>query len=134
MEISKDLLNGLFEYKDGKLFHKPRSAEMFANGVVGAKRHNARLAGKQAGHVEKASGYVRVGVKGVERGTYKSLLGHRVVWQMVYGEIPSGMEIDHINGNRSDNRIENLRIVTPTENARNHGISKRNKSGVVGVA
>lgn len=50
------------------------------------------------------------------------ILGHRLAWFYVYGEWPEGV-IDHINAIRSDNRIENLRVTSITENARNrlHG-------------
>lgn len=44
---------------------------------------------------------------------------HRVIWMSVNGEIPIGMEIDHKNHDRSDNRIENLRLVTPSEQMQN---------------
>lgn len=59
-----------------------------------------------------ASGYkvIRIG---------KTRLAHRVVWEAFNGEIPEGMEIDHINTIRSDNRLENLRLVTSKENKNN---------------
>ena len=41
---------------------------------------------------------------------------HRKVWKSVYGEIPKGMVIDHINGNTLDNRIENLQCITQKQN------------------
>ena len=44
---------------------------------------------------------------------------HRLVWMAFVGEIPDGMEIDHINCVRSDNRLENLRLVTHKENCNN---------------
>lgn len=44
---------------------------------------------------------------------------HRVVWEAFNGKIPSGYEIDHINTNRADNRLENLKLVTSSENKRN---------------
>lgn len=46
----------------------------------------------------------------------KRLLLHRVIWELNFGEIPKGYEIDHINMDRSDNRISNLRIASRTEN------------------
>ena len=41
---------------------------------------------------------------------------HRWVWTQHHGEIPKGMEIDHINGKRDDNRIENLQMLTKKQN------------------
>ena len=65
----------------------------------------------------------------VLKDTYKA---HRVIWAMHYGEWPRG-QIDHINHDRSDNRIENLRDVTMSVNQRNAGLRVDNKSGYVGV-
>lgn len=47
---------------------------------------------------------------------HKKMLVHRLVYETFNGEIPEGMQIDHINNKRDDNRIENLRIVMPKEN------------------
>lgn len=57
---------------------------------------------------------------------------HRLAWLWVYGYIPE-KEIDHIDGNRSNNNIDNLREVTSQENSRNRSKSNINKSGHVGV-
>ena len=62
----------------------------------------------------------------------KRHLAHRLAWLYVYGVWPKG-NLDHINHNRVDNSISNLRLATPLENNRNQSKSKRNKSGVVGV-
>jgi len=62
----------------------------------------------------------------------KQYRAHRVIWEMLHGKPPVGT-IDHIDGNPSNNRIENLRDVSLSENRRNSKISKRNKSGVPGV-
>lgn len=49
----------------------------------------------------------------------KIYLVHRLVAETYFGDIPDGTEVDHANRNRSDNRVENLRIVTHSENLRN---------------
>ncbi len=41
---------------------------------------------------------------------------HRHIWRQLKGEIPDGYEIDHINGNKHDNRIENLQCITKADN------------------
>ena len=58
---------------------------------------------------------------------------HRIAWLLFYGEWPS-LGIDHINGDRSDNRIVNLRIADQQTNARNIRLPKDNTSGVIGVS
>ena len=60
------------------------------------------------------------------------LRGHRIAWAWMTGEWPKE-DIDHINGDRSDNRFSNLRAVNRSQNLQNTGIKKRNKSGVPGV-
>lgn len=61
-----------------------------------------------------------------------SHLAHRVAWLFFYGEWPNG-QIDHINHNKKDNRILNLRCVSNMDNHRNMPIQKNNTSGIVGV-
>lgn len=58
---------------------------------------------------------------------------HRLIYQMFFGGIPEGLIIDHINGIRSDNRIENLRTVPFSLNARNQKKRKTNTTGHTGV-
>ena len=66
---------------------------------------------------------------------YKKYAAHRIIWKLYYGaDVPNDMQIDHINGDRADNRISNLRLVTMNENMMNKKIYKSNKSGIVGVA
>lgn len=64
---------------------------------------------------------------------YQLFKCHRIIWALFYGEWPSG-SIDHINGIKDDNRIENLRVVTVIENARNQKKRKNNKTGVTGIS
>lgn len=61
------------------------------------------------------------------------MMSHRFVWEMHNGPIPTGLEIDHINHIKDDNRIENLRLVDRSENMRNTKMMKHNTSGVPGV-
>jgi len=65
-------------------------------------------------------------------GLCTTLCAHRVAWALYYDEWPNGT-IDHINGDKLDNRIENLRCVSSIENARNAALGANNTSGVVGV-
>ena len=71
-------------------------------------------------------GYIGIQIK------EKKYQAHRLAWLYINGELPK-KQIDHINHNRSDNRISNLRTVTLKENQRNRSINKNNTSGVCGV-
>lgn len=75
-----------------------------------------RKAGDAAGYI-KSDGYRLISYLGRYR------YAHRLAWFAVHGEMPSG-EIDHINGNRDDNRIANLRLVTRSQNMMNAAIGK----------
>jgi len=58
---------------------------------------------------------------------------HRIVWKTHFGKIPVGMDVDHINQDKSDNRIENLRLGTRSQNKSNSKKHKDNRSGFKGV-
>ena len=62
-----------------------------------------------------------------------SFSAHRLIWQLCCGPIPSGMEIDHINGIRTDNRIENMRLLSTADNQQNRSAQKNSKSGIKGL-
>lgn len=109
--LSYDAENGLLTW-----LHRP-----FSKGSW-----NAQYSGKPALTADCGQGY-RVGAV-LGRKVY----AHRVAWALHYGVHPT--LIDHINGIRSDNRIENLRDVTATENARNACRKSNNTSGVNGVS
>ena len=72
-------------------------------------------------------GYIQIGIDG------KRYLGHRLAWLYMNSEMPE-KQIDHINHNKRDNRIVNLRNADYTINSRNVPIQKNNKTGIVGVA
>ena len=91
---------------------------------------NGRRKGKQAFTYKSKRGYHVTTFRGKDGET--TLAAHRVAWLLHYGEWPSG-HIDHVNGNRLDNRILNLRDVVNAENARNAAMTSRNTSGVNGV-
>lgn len=81
--------------------------------------------GQEAGWVER-TGYRRIRVKG------EPIIASRLAWFYVNGKWPSAL-IDHINGDRSDNRIENLRDVTFKDNMRNRRLRADNTTGFCGV-
>lgn len=73
------------------------------------------------------SGYVYIKLSG------KPYAAHRLAWLLSYGHWPTG-EIDHINRDRSDNRIKNLRAVNRQQNQQNRVENKNNTSGRSGVS
>jgi hypothetical protein len=58
---------------------------------------------------------------------------HRIAWTIIYGQIPEGMTVDHINGRKGDNRIENLRLATDCQNSYHRPKKSNNVSGFKGV-
>ena len=54
---------------------------------------------------------------------------HRLIWEAFHGPIPKGMYVDHINRDRADNRLVNLRLVTIEQSQANRGTNSRNTSG-----
>lgn len=73
-----------------------------------------------------SQGYIQIRI-----GLGTAFLAHRLAWLYVYGHTPT--EIDHINRNKTDNRLVNLRSVTRDENLRNTKVRSDNASGVKGV-
>ncbi|NDF99268.1 MAG: HNH endonuclease [Chitinophagia bacterium] len=105
-ELTKDLLHTLFDYEDGKLYWKGRR-------------------NKEAGSVGNR-GYRCICIN------YRKYMAHRLIWIM-HGNDPVEM-LDHIDGDQLNNRIENLRPVTNSQNQRNQKLRKDNTSGIKGVS
>ena len=84
----------------------------------------------ETGNIDKITRNVgTVGAKGYVhlRIGQSFVYAHRLIWEHVNGPIPAGLSIDHINGDRADNRIGNLRLVTHQENIRYRDERKRQK-------
>ena len=96
----------VFDYKDGMLFRK-----------------NNR---KQKNGGKTKEGYLTIGLNG------KNYFMHRLIYLFFHGYLPE--IVDHIDGNKANNRIENLRPANSSTNGYNAKLSKKNTSGIKGVA
>ena len=88
----------------------------------------------EAGHVTKDNEAFTAPNCGYKRGNFYGvpIYAHVAAWLLTYGEYPKG-EIDHINRDRTDNRLSNLRDVTKSGNQHNTTIRCDNKTGIMGV-
>jgi hypothetical protein len=64
----------------------------------------------------------------------RKLFLHNEVWYRHCGAVPGGLKVDHIDRNGLNNRLENLRLATPSQNQWNRGPTKDNKTGYKGVS
>ena len=90
------------------------------------KNNCSHKAGTTAGYIKKSDGYVYLFINN------KKYLAHRIAWLYVYGNNPK-IYVDHINGVRNDNRIENLREANYIQNSCNKRFQHNNTSGYKGV-
>lgn len=88
-----------------------------------------RLTGPRAGSV---SGTVAKDGYKIIRVAGKNYYAHRLAWLHVHGSFPS-KHLDHIDGNRGNNSLENLRECTVSQNAQNRKVYRDNKTGLMGV-
>ena len=108
--LSQDFVRERFEYRDGNLYHKFNYPKVSAGSIVGCK---------------DAYGYI---ITCICQKNYKV---HRLIFLYHNGYMPD--KIDHINGNISDNRIENLREANDCSNMWNAKKFTKNTSGAKGV-
>ena len=111
--ITQELANNLFQLKNGNLFWKNKTSNLSRIKI-----------GDEAGVLDK-KGYKKIGIN------QKIYFEHHIVFLMNHGYLPK--QIDHINGVKNDNRIENLREVTNSQNKMNTKLQSNNKSGIKNV-
>lgn len=116
IEPSQTEINAALHYEEGVLTWKSRDVP----------RVDTQFAGKVAG-CERVDGYIGVAWK------ERRILAHRLIWIMHNGAIPDSLFVDHINRVRKDNRIENLRLCSVSENACNSKLRSDNTSKVKGI-
>lgn len=106
-----------------------RARVVYVGGLLVWRQHGRGHAkGDVVGSIDKATGYAFT-----RDSNGKKTYLHRVVWELMRGPIPEGMQIDHINHDRADNRIENLRVVTQSLNLKNRSKMRPNATGHRGV-
>jgi hypothetical protein len=124
--ISPETLRKLLFYNSetGVLIWRERAMNALLNGII-TKAWNTKYSGKSASYLNRR-GYKALRVLGV------NLLAHRVCFAIYYGRWPSG-HIDHIDGDKVNNAITNLREVSDLQNARNAKLRSDNRYGCPGL-
>ena len=113
----KEFFEQYLQYNDGILYWKFRENS--------SKQWNTKFVNKKAGW-KSSTGYTVIEILG------KRYPAHRIIFCMFNGFLPE--EVDHINNDRTDNRIENLRAATSLTNKYNSLTPKHNTSGIKGVS
>lgn len=131
--VPVDLLRACVELDEstGFLYWKTRPIWTFNPGKYTlereANRWNKRYSGQRAFNTPSFYGYL------VGRLNETSLYSHRVVWALHHGNFPD-LWLDHIDGNKTNNQIENLRQVAYKDNNKNSRLRQDNKTGLTGVS
>jgi len=118
------------DYIRENLRYDPETGHLWWTKPSESKQGRRRL-DKPTGTVHKRHGYVVFNI-GLSEGRVLCR-AHRIAWFLHYGSWPKDM-LDHINGIRNDNKIENLRAATPKENDRNRKSYKECSSKYKGVS
>lgn len=118
-------VRAVIRYDGTDFYWNPRPSSDFTQLCV-ERSFAVRLANKKAAIKQQRNSYH--GIR-IDRAL---ILVHRLIWVLHYGEWPKG-ELDHINGDKFDNRIENLRDCTKSENMRNQKLRSDSTSGFPGV-
>jgi hypothetical protein len=114
MKITQEYLHSLFYYEDGMLYRRYNN------------RNNGVKAGAPAGTYHSATGYFRISIDG------KRYPFHRILFLYHHGYLPE--MVDHIDCDKKNNRIENLRDANATWNNTNKTIQRNNNSGIKGIS
>ncbi len=126
--LSVNYVKSLFRYEDGRLYWLPRPLEHFPSERIW-RGWNTKWAGKEAGAGSSGDPEAPRWLVGINN---KKITRYEIVWAIHKGVWPK--YLDHINRNQADDRIENLRESTHSQNTANQGKQPRNKSGYKGVS